>query len=346
LEEFLVYTVGDMFAGIGGMALGFEQAGFEVKWANEYDSQACHTYRYNFPSHKLYEVDVSALASSELGYVDVITSGFPCQAFSIAGYRKGFKDPRGNLFFQTAKFINEIKPKAYLLENVANLKRHDNGNTFSTIKNVLVNELGYSFIPFVLNGYIHGNVPQNRNRIYIVGFRDEAEVLPGGQVSILSSEKNWSNNSCTSNFKIPKRIILNKKISDLLYTEKQEEKYYFEDDHKYIPKLNEVMKSKETIYQWRRVYVRENKNNLCPTLTANMGTGGHNVPLIVDDYGYRKLTPRECFRFQGFPDSYKFPNGMSDSSLYKQIGNSVIVPIINRIASNIEKALNYGYNTS
>lgn len=331
----MIYTVGDMFAGVGGIALGFMQAGFEVKWANEYDKSACKTYRLNFPGHKLYERDVCKLDPNELGYVDIITSGFPCQSFSVAGYRKGFKDPRGNLFFETVRFIEKLKPKAYFLENVRNLKAHDDGNTFRIIKETLEDELGYSFIYFVLNGYRHGNVPQNRERVYMIGFRDEAGFNFGEQTQLLGRE----GDSLTSDFKIPKSIELTKSISDIIFSGKQDDKYYFTDDHKYVPELKKVMKSKDTIYQWRRVYVRENKNNLCPTLTANMGSGGHNVPLIIDDYGYRKLTPRECFRFQGFSDDYKLPESMVNSNLYKQAGNSVVVPIIKRIALEIQKVL-------
>ena len=104
------------------------------------------------------------------------------------------------------------------------------------------------------------------------------------------------------------------------------------------------MKSEQTLYQWRRVYVRENKSNLCPTLTANMGTGGHNVPLVKDNYGYRKLTPTECTKFQGFPKAFKFPEGMADSHCYKQAGNSVVVPVIKRIADEIVRVLDIKYN--
>jgi len=111
------YSVGSMFAGIGGICLAFKNAGYKIKWANEIDKNACITYRENFPEHKLIEGDVREVDDpKKIGYVDIITSGFPCQAFSVAGYRKGFNDPRGNLFFETARFIDAIRPKAYLLE--------------------------------------------------------------------------------------------------------------------------------------------------------------------------------------------------------------------------------------
>lgn len=330
-----IYTVGSMFAGIGGICLAFRNAGFKVKWANEMDKNACITYRNNFPDHKLIEKDVRYLKNigRSLGYVDVITSGFPCQAFSVAGYRKGFKDPRGNLFFETAKFIDILKPKAFLLENVRNLKGHDGGKTFNTIKKTITEELGYSFIYFILNSKDYGNIPQNRERIYMVGFRDEKNA------HMLSKDSDLCDMSSTSNFKIPKNIKLTKTINDVLVSEKVPEKYYYKDSHHYFEKLSKAIKSERTLYQWRRVYVRENKNNLCPTLTANMGTGGHNVPILKNGHGIRKLIPRECLRFQGFPDNFRIPNNLANSHMYKQIGNSVVVPVVERIAHNIKEAL-------
>lgn len=137
------YTVGSLFAGIGGIRIGFKQSGYEPLWANEIDKNACITYRLNL-NHNLIENDIhNILEPKDLGYADIITSGFPCQAFSVAGYRLGFKDPRGNLFFETARFIDAIKPKAYLLENVKNLVTHDNGKTFEVIKKVIKEDLGY-----------------------------------------------------------------------------------------------------------------------------------------------------------------------------------------------------------
>lgn len=325
------YTVGSLFAGIGGICLGFKQAGFQVKWANEYDKNACITYRANFPDHNLIEGDIYKLDPKDFDKIDVITAGFPCQAFSIAGYQKGFKDPRGNLFFEIIRFIDAIKPKAFLLENVKNLVRHDKGNTFKVIEDY-IRHSGYSFIPKVLNSMEYGNVPQNRERIYIVGFKDESEYW--GEMD--------RKQKCSSAFRFPNKIELTDKIKKLMFTEKVEPKYYYSNS-KYYPELDKFKWSKETVYQWRRVYLRENKSNVCPTLTANMGMGGHNVPLIKDDHDIRKLTPRECGRFQGFPDSFILPEKMGQSQLYKQIGNSVTVPVIKRIAEQIKIALDAKY---
>lgn len=318
------YTVGSLFAGIGGICLGFKQAGFKIKWANEFDKKACETYAFNFPDHKLYSEDIHNLKDpNKLGEVDIITSGFPCQAFSVAGYRKGFKDHRGNLFFETARFINDLQPRAFLLENVKNLKGHDKGNTFKVIEKVITRDLGYSFIPFVLNAKDYSDTPQTRERIYMVGFKGEAN----------------SPKICTDNFRELKKIPLKKGINDLISKDKQNSKYYYQKGHQYYPQLNKEMKSQSTVYQWRRVYVRENKSNLCPTLTANMGTGGHNVPIIKDQYGIRKLTPSECAAFQGFPKEFEFPKDMANSHCYKQAGNSVVVPLVKRIAEEISRAL-------
>jgi DNA (cytosine-5)-methyltransferase 1 len=229
-------TFGSLFAGIGGVCKGFVNAGFKPLWANEWDKRACETYRYNF-KHKLVEGDIHDLADpvKQLGEVDVVTSGFPCQAFSVAGYRLGFKDPRGNLFFETARIIDSIKPKAFLLENVKNLLGHDNGRTFKIIEEVLTKDLKYSFIPFVLNAKDFG-VPQTRERIYVVGFKGESEVPFFGEDSLFNiADKNGS--FCTSKFKIPSKIPLSKKIEDVLSSGKQEKRFYYGKDSNTSPSL-------------------------------------------------------------------------------------------------------------
>ena len=209
------YKVGSLFAGIGGICYGFKQAECEVLWANEFDRYACETYNHNFPEHNLICDDIYNLTKpKELGKVDIITSGFPCQAFSHAGYKKGFDDPRGNLFFETARFIKAIKPKAFLLENVSNLKSHDDGNTFEVIEEVITKELSYSFLYFVINSKDYGNIPQTRSRIYIVGFRSK---------------------ECTKKFQELEKIPLTLEIKDILSQGKQDGNHYFQKDHQYLP---------------------------------------------------------------------------------------------------------------
>jgi len=303
--------VGGLFAGIGGIELGFKKAGFKISWANEIDKNACITYRLNH-SHKLIEKDIRELDPKDVEKIDILVGGFPCQAFSIAGYRKGFGDDRGNVFFEILRFIDELDPQIIFLENVKNLHTHDKGNTFKVIKQEL-EDRGFYLHYKVLNSCDFG-VPQNRERIYIVGFKDKQTY---------------------DNFSFPQPKKLTKTINDLL--DKGVDKSFYYTSSRYYEQLKAEMKNKDTLYQWRRVYVRENKSKLCPTLTANMGTGGHNVPLVLDD-DIRKLTPKECARFQGYPEEFRFPP-IAKSHLYKQVGNSVSVPVIEAIAKEIKKAL-------
>ncbi|MFD2908363.1 DNA cytosine methyltransferase [Flavobacterium ardleyense] len=318
-------TVGSLYAGVGGICLGFKNSGFKLEWANEIDKNACITYRANF-EHNLHEADIWALDPNELPKVDVLTAGFPCQPFSVAGYRKGFTDERGNHFFRIVDYINALgKPKVVFLENVKNLKGHDKGKTFRIIEEAM-NANGYSFQAAVLNTKDFGNVPQNRERIYMVCFRDEED----------------GTNLYKDHFNFPEPIKLKKEISDILSSDKIDEKFYYREDKYMFPKLQEEMVNKNTIYQWRRQYTRENKSNVCPTLTANMGTGGHNVPLVLTNTGIRKLIPKECFLFQGYPENFVLPSTVSNAQLYKQAGNSVTVPVIERIAASIMNAINLG----
>lgn len=314
------YTVGSLYAGVGGICEGFIQSDFNINWANEFDKNACITYRENF-SHTLYAEDIWQLDFQKLSKVDVIAGGFPCQPFSIAGYMKGFSDERGNHFFRIMKLVETIQPKVIFLENVKNLKGHDKGKTFKIIEEA-VRKHGYSFHPKVMNSKEYGNIPQNRERIYIVCFKNNAK----------------GEDEFGRFFRFPEPIELEQSIHDIISDQKVDEKYYYRSDKYNYEDLIKDMKSKDTVYQWRRHYVRENKQQVCPTLTANMGTGGHNVPLVLTKYGIRKLTPQECFKFQGFPENYKLPN-ISNASLYKQAGNSVTVSVIRRIAKNIKSAL-------
>ncbi|MFV0157126.1 DNA (cytosine-5-)-methyltransferase [Empedobacter falsenii] len=316
------YSVGSLYAGVGGICLGFKEAGFRIDWANEYDKNACITYRKNF-SHELIEGDVLQLDIDDLRKIDVLCAGFPCQPFSIAGHKKGFSDDRGNHFFKILDFIDKMRPKVVFLENVKNLVGHDKGNTFKVIQESL-KERDYSIHYKVLNTKDYGNIPHNRERIFIIAF------------------DNKSCKEAADNFIFPAEEELTIGVKDILLKEKVDEKYYYGPEKVMYDILKSQITNPETVYQWRRHYVRENKNNVCPTLTANMGTGGHNVPLVLTDYGIRKLTPSECFELQGFPihsGKYYFPD-IANMHLYKQAGNSVSVPVIRRLAENIFKALN------
>lgn len=312
------------FAGVGGIDLGFENTKkFKTVYANEIDSFPVKTFESNF-NIKVDCRDIHEVKSSEIPDFDVMLAGFPCQAFSIAGHRKGFEDElgRGTLFFELIRIIKEKKPSIVFLENVKNLVSHDDGNTFKVIIDELVKQ-GYYVKYSVLNAMEYGNVPQNRERIYIVGFKDvNAYKL----------------------FKFPDPIKLTTKLSDIIdFKSKMDDKYYYiQGKYKgdiYEQLLNNI-DDPNSVYQWRRKYVRKNKSGVVPTLTANQGEGGHNVCIIKTLCGIRKMTPHECFNAQGFPKEFILPSNLSDSKLYKQAGNSVCVTVIERIAYNISSVIN------
>ncbi len=317
------FTFIDLFAGVGGFRLALEKLGGKCVFSSEIDPFATRTYLENFGSDGTHFGDITLEETKAQipQSFDMLCGGFPCQAFSIAGYQKGFEDTRGTLFFDIAEIVSRHKPKYIFLENVKNLLSHDQGKTIKVIEATLEG-LGYTVGKKVLNSKTHANLPQNRERTFIVAFRSDLGI------SIESAS--------AKSFNFPDAVPLEKKLVDCL--EKVVDQKYYYTKTKYYPILAEAMKSQDTVYQWRRKYVRENKNKVCPTLTANMGGGGHNVPLILVDDGIRKLTPRECFNLQGFPQSFKFPSGMPDSKLYKQAGNSVSTTLIERIAEKILEA--------
>lgn len=352
----IVIRVASLFAGIGGICKGFEQAGAKIVWANELDKNACITYRANFVDNNredyLVDGDIRKVDERTLPNFDILTAGFPCVAFSVAGRRQGMhykcincnhehtvtfdeyinnqaycpncggqsepKDPRGTLFYDIVRVLRVKKPKAFLLENVKNLVGHDKGRTFKIMSEMLEAE-GYHIKKKVLNTMEYANIPQNRERIFIIGFLNEVTF---------------------NKFDFPDKMPLTKRIDDIVNrSERKENKYYYTENSRYFEMMKDAITRKDTMYQLRRIYIRENQSGVCPTLTANMGGGGHNVPLLLDDFGIRKLTPWETLQFQGFPDDFVIPEGMADSHIYKQAGNAVSVPVVYRIALNIINAL-------
>lgn len=328
-----------LFAGVGGIELGFEKAGFTPLVANEIDSYAATTYR-KLHKQPVFVADINDVTATNLaGFLTdhgvanpnlkggILTGGFPCQPFSVAGYRKGFEDPRGNVFWQIHRLINELEPEVVFLENVKNLKGHDEGRTFDTIVKALESEISspdgqtlknkYWVKEAVLNAKDFG-VPQNRERIFIVAFR---------------------NKDAFDRFEFPKPTSKTPELSKFIDFDQQvDSKYYYTSARPFFDKLEEAIVEPDVIYQWRRQYVRANKSGVSPTLTANMGMGGHNVPLIKSAFGIRKLTPAECFRLMGFKNP-KFPEGIAESRLYKQAGNAVVVNVIEAVAKSIRVAL-------
>lgn len=316
-------TCASFFAGVGGIDEGFEMTGsFKTIYANEFDPYPAKTFEKNFDL-KVDIKDINEVKTNDIPNFDVMLAGFPCQAFSVAGYRKGFEDEKGRgvLFFQLLRIIKEKKPKILFLENVKNLVGHDHGNTFRVILEALESE--HYYVKYsVLNAMEYGNIPQNRERIYIVAFKDK---------------------KLYQRFDFPKPVKLTTSLTEIIdFNSKIDDKYYYTKG-KYkgdiYEKLVEAMDDDRAIYQWRRKYVRKNKSGVVPTLTANQGEGGHNVCLIKSKHGIRKMTPHECFNTQGFPKDFKLPADQSDARLYKQAGNSVCVSVIQRIAMSIAEAI-------
>jgi DNA (cytosine-5)-methyltransferase 1 len=311
------FTFIDLFAGIGGMRIAFEKAGGECLQTCEIDDVALKTYKVNYhpkDTHS-YVGDISKLKNKDVPIHDILLAGFPCQPYSIAGLRKGLADDRGKVFNDIIRIIKGKKPKVFLLENVKGITTHDNGNTFKYIVYRL-EKIGYHIRSETLNTMEHANIPQNRERVFIIGFLDKEKA---------------------DKFVFPKKIKLSTKFTNLLEN-RVGVKYYYDKRYDCYSILKKEMINKNSVYQWRRHYVRENKSGVCPTLTANMGSGGHNVPLVIVGKKIRKLTPRECARLQGFPDTFILPK-IGDSNLYHQLGNSVTIPLIHKIAVNIIKVL-------
>ena len=306
----------DLFAGTGAFSLALEKNNkFECVFTNDMMECSKKIYELNNPQHKFTLGDLNEINVEDIPPHNLLCGGFPCQPFSIAGDKKGFEDTRANVFWKILEILEKHSPEIIILENVKNLKSHDKGKTYEIIENKL-QELGYNIKTAILDTNKITNIPQHRERIYIVGFRDKEKY---DKFNFDFTEQDQG------------------KICDLL-EDNVDDKYYYSDRFKVFDEVKKgVTKniSDNVLYQYRRYYVRENKSNSCPTLTANMGGGGHNVPLLLDSKGIRKLTPRECFNLQGFPDDYKLPE-VCDSLLYKLAGNAVSVPVVSLIVGKLE----------
>ena len=422
----------DLFCGLGGFRIALESFGYKCIFSSDIDKYARKIYKHNFNDEPF--GDIKTIPIKDIPDHTILVGGPPCQSFSVAGNRKGIEDDRGNLFLYTLNIIKHKQPKYFILENVKGLLSVQDGRVFSRIKKE-INNIGYNFNIDVLNTRIHTNIPQNRERVFFVGTRCDIE----------------------NKFSFPEPEEETMKIRDVLENE-VDDKYFYKSKSKIFNNLMEAVNDSESVYQWRRKYVRENKSGVCPTITRNAGTGGHNVPIVLapsviltdvragnssihswdiintsekekkicidilknrrkkryggdkrkflpiekinefsnatveeldslvdkkilikkdneydlknsrnqagldgvyrihnkeetsfptltahstDDYIFqkekriRKLTPRECFRLQGYEDNYKFPKDMSDTNLYKLIGNSVTVPLIKKIIKNL-----------
>ena len=307
----------DLFAGTGAFSLVLGKNNkFKCVFSNDMMQCSKQIYELNYPDHNFTLQDLNDIKVEDIPHHNLLCGGFPCQPFSIAGDKKGFNDNRANVFWKIIEILEKHKPYVIILENVKNLKTHDNGNTYKIIEKKL-QDTGYYIKTSILDTCKITTIPQHRERIYIVGFRDK-QKYDMFNFDLIEKEKNQICNFLEDNV---------------------DDKYYYDERFKVFEQIKKDVNkniSENILYQYRRFYVRENKNNCCPTLTANMGSGGHNVPLLLDDKGIRKLTPRECFNLQGFPRDYNLPN-ICDSSLYKLAGNAVSVPVVDLI---IEKLIN------
>ena len=308
------YTFIDLFAGLGGFRLALESLGAKCVYSNEWDKAAQDTYYDNFGI--VPEGDITKVNEKMIPDHDILCAGFPCQPFSISGKQKGFEDSRGTLFFDVARIVKEKKPKIIFMENVKNFATHDNGKTLEVVKNTM-NELGYNFFQKVLSADNYG-VPQKRERIYMVCFRNDLNI---------------------NEFKYPKPIKLSKHVEDyLLNDEKQVEKLYVSRPDMYINKKEDNIYSNKSIRigtvnkggQGERIY---STKGIAITLSANGGgvfakTGGYLINGKV-----RKLHPRECARIMGYPDTYKICKKTNEA--YKQFGNSVVIDVLQYIGIEI-----------
>ena len=299
------FTFIDLFAGIGGIRLGFEAAGGKCVFSSEFDEDACTTYKANFGEHPF--GDITRIEAAKIPDFDVLLAGFPCQAFSIIGKKEGFKDEtRGTLFFEIERILKAKKPRAFMLENVRNLVAHDKGKTFKVIMSHL-EALGYTIYAKVLNALDYGCM-QKRERIIIVGFLDR--VL----------------------FTFPEKEINHKTLSDVLEQDVAS-KYYVK------PEIRESRLKRLKDKNYPKPYISH--ENMAGSITPHpysscLRAGASANYILINDE--RRPTEREMLRLQGFPDTYRIV--LPYSKIKKQCGNSVAVPVIKAVAKQMIKALN------
>jgi DNA (cytosine-5)-methyltransferase 1 len=321
MEEFKFI---DLFAGIGGFRIAMESLGGECVFSSEWDKYAQITYEINYGSKPYGDITKEEVKNKIPENFDLLCAGFPCQAFSIAGKRGGFDDTRGTLFFEVASIIKKHKPKAVFLENVKGLNNHDKGKTLKTILNTLRDDLGY-FVPEpkIINSKFYG-VPQNRERIFIVGFRDDLNI---------------------DEFKYPTNNKISSVVGDVIEKNEVSVKYYL--SNQYLNTLREHRKRHESKGNGFGYQILDNDSVANAIVCGGMGKERNLIidkrlstfiPVTkikgeVNKEGIRRLTPRECARLQGFPESFKIE--VSDAQAYKQFGNSVAIPAIRATGSKI-----------
>lgn len=322
---------GSLFSGIGGFCLGFEKAGIKSAWAIENDAMAVKTYLNNISGVRIVESfgipasikDVS-VSKFDLEPVDVLHAGFPCQSFSQAGERKGFDDPRGQLFYEIIRLVKEFKdkkPSIIVLENSPHIRHGEGGSWFIELTKE-IKKVGYWFRDSScaeLDPYELTPLPQKRNRLFMVAC--SIDHFRNGRIDFPSQR-----------YEADKRLENYIDFSGSL----DDDSYYLPEENRYHKMISKAVDDKTCIYQLRKFLVRVKEPGVCPTLTANMGLGGHNVPFIHDAKGLRKLTEYECLKLQGFPEGYKFPDEVMRAKRYTQIGNSIAVPVAELLAEKVK----------
>ncbi|MFW6026894.1 MAG: DNA cytosine methyltransferase [Candidatus Woesearchaeota archaeon] len=297
-----------LFSGCGGLDLGFIKAGFNIIWANDYDKFAVQTYKEKIGNHMVGPKDIRKIDKSEIPDHKLLIAGFPCQPFSMMGKEKGFDDERGTYFFQIEEILQKKDTEIIVLENVRTLKTHNSGKTFDKMKNILRDKLNYHITYKVLNSADYG-VPQNRRRVFVIGFKDEKLL---------------------ENFEWPKKVKLNKTLQDIL--EKNVDDKYF---------LSEKIK-KTILATGTKNYYAEPETDLevarplCATMHKMHRASQDNY--VTQKGKLRRLTPAECSRLQGFPENFEDPV-VSDTQAYRQFGNAVTVNVSHKIASQIRRSI-------
>lgn len=304
----------DLCAGTGAFSLVLQKTGkVKTVYANDILASSKKIYMQNFTDSSHFVLgDIMDVEPSTIPAFDILTGGFPCQPFSLAGKKLGFEDDRSNVFWKIIDIVKEHAPKMVVLENVKNLVSHDKGKTLETVLKALT-DCNYTVSHKVIDTHTFTGIPQHRERIYIVCIRNDLRIT----------------------YEFPENVAeeLYKPLSDF-YVEEPKKSLYYTDKLKVWDRVMDAVVKENVVYQYRRHYVRENMSGIVPTLTANMGHGGHNVPLIKDKKGIRKLSTRECFSLQGFPSDYML-EGLSDSQLYALAGNSVTLDVVKRIFDGI-----------
>lgn len=293
-------------------------------WAVELDPHAAITYRHNFPEVRLLEKSVTDIhvSADQLEPVDVLHAGFPCQSFSQAGERRGFEDPRGKLFFEIIRIIEQFKdrrPAVLVLENAPFLRYGEGGAWFLELQKA-IQWAGYWFRPEncrELSAFDLTPLPQQRTRLFMVAF--SMSHFRSGRFTFPEERHDAAKNL----------------RSYIDFDGHVEDEYYLPKDNRYFGMISNAVRDRDCLYQLRKYQVRPKDPGVCPTLTANMGLGGHNVPFIMNSNGLRKLTEHECLGLQGFPEGFSFPDDVPRAKRYTQVGNAVAVPVAELLAERV-----------